>query len=217
MRDLLFLAVAYAFGTFRTLSAKELTGLTAAQKAQYEALLVEFIADFKAKHPNGYPVEVDVLKLGMLYAAKNNKGVDVAQAAIVMDTDELPAFIPEVITQTVGQLDILARGVGFPSWQVLAMNAAAHLHKGKLKYTMNMRIAGESITDRKGKVRVITKTHVAQEDFEFALSPALQAMQLKTVSKASEQLFVDMMNSNPLAGLGVNVGQPDVDDAVVNP
>lgn len=220
MRDLLFLAAAYAFGTFRTLSAKELAGLTAAQKAQYDALLAEFIADFKAKYPNGYPVEVDILKLGTLYAAKNSKGVMVAQAAIVMDTDEEPDFIPEVITQTVGQLDILARGVGFPSWQVLAMNAATHLHKGKLRYNMSVRVEGETVTDRKGKSRVITKTHIAQEDFEYTLSPALQAMQIKTVSKASEQLFIDMMNNDPLAGLNLQVeedSKPEADDAAVNP
>jgi hypothetical protein len=220
MRDLQFLAAAYAFGTFRTLSAKELAGLTAAQKAQYDALLAQFITDFKARFPKGYPVEVDILKLGTLYAAKNRKGVMVAQAAIVMDTDEEPAFVSDVITQSVGQLDILAKGVGFPSWQVLAMNAASHLNKGKLRFTMNVRVEGETVSDRKGKGTIINKTHIAQDDFEYTLSPALQAMQLKTVSKASEQLFIDMMNNDPLAGLNQQVvedSKPDGAEDIVNP
>lgn len=211
-----FLSKEYDFLTFVVLSAKALATLSADLQAKYKEYLAKFITDFKAKYPDGTTISLDLVKLGTLFAGKNRKGQPVNQAAIVCDTDDQPNFVPEVIVQSQGQLDILARSAGFPAWQVLAIVAASALRKGKLNFRMVVRVEGEVVKDRSGKDRTITKTHIAQEDFELALSDQLKAMQANTAAKASEKAFLDMMYTSPIGNGGTNqeVVAPDADEDV---
>lgn len=215
MKSLVFLSLAFDAMTFNILSKAELVKLTAEQKAAYDKLLAEFVQWFKTNHPNGMIVELPMSKLGTVYGALESDGSVTPKATITVITEGQPAWVPAIHNLKIGQLDVLAQATGIPSYQMLAVMTATKLRKGSLKMTLNLKVEGEKVRDRAGNERVISKTHVSQDDLAIILSKEVAESVERASAKAQEDLMKQFMTKTISAsGAPVVVAATDED---VNP
>lgn len=178
----------------KLLTKKEKSLLSAADLKAYETALAAFIAEWKAKYPNGKEVSARVRALSPT-AAPNPDTTKEWRYSIEVSSDDVD-FTTQVpngrLLRPVSNADIIAKSAGFMSFGHMALTLLPIADKGRMVFTLNLRVEGEEYGEgtKRGKY---TTTSLSQENFRYEPSPTVAARVQKATEKAIEVGFTNML------------------------
>jgi hypothetical protein len=178
----------------KLLTKKEKQALNAADLKKYDEALATFTAEWRTKYPNGKEVSARVRALSPT-AAPNPDTTKEWRYSIEVSSDDVDfhTAVPNGrLLRPVSNADIIAKSAGFMSFGHMALTLLPIADKGRLVFTMNLRVEGEEYGEgtKRGKY---TTTSFAQENFRYEPSPAAAARVEKATNKAIEAGFVNML------------------------
>lgn len=183
---------------FRVLTKREIAQLTADELKAYKAALAAFIVEWKTKFPNGKEVTTRVRYLSPTAAPNTDTTKEWRYAIdVVSDDADFVAALPKGrLLRPVSNADIIARGTGFASFGHMALAILPIADKGRLTFTLNLRVEGEEYGEgvKRGKY---TTTSFAQEDFRYEPSPAVAARVQRATEKVIEKGYEAMLSFQP--------------------
>lgn len=183
---------------FKLLTKQQIAALTADELKAYKEALTAFIKEWRTKYPDGKRVTARVRALSPTAAPNPDTTKEWRYAIdVVSDDADFATAVPNGrLLRPVSNADIIAKSAGFMSFGHMALTLLPIADKGKLTFTMNLRVEGEEYGTgmKRGKY---TTTSFAQENFEYEPSPAVAARVQKATEKAIERGYENMLAFQP--------------------